>query len=100
MRRFTRILFALLITLLASCSTGEEKNNTSDGEKSPKQEKEQTVGVDKGLLNVEITLPASMFEGEDIDTVIADAKKEGVTEVKKMKTVLSLIKCLNLNIKK
>jgi len=38
--------------------------------------------VDKGLLNVEVTLPASMFEGEDIDTIVAEVEKEGI-EVKK-----------------
>lgn len=37
--------------------------------------------VDKELLNVEVTIPADFFEGEDIDTVIADAKDEGIQEV-------------------
>lgn len=34
-------------------------------------------------MNVEIVLPASMFEGQDIDTVISEAKSEGVDEIKK-----------------
>ena len=34
--------------------------------------------MDKGLLNVEVTLPASMFEGEDMDSSIAEAEKEGI----------------------
>ncbi|MED4531796.1 hypothetical protein [Metabacillus fastidiosus] len=77
MKKMAFILFALLLTILSACS-----NNASEDEKSDKKA-EETVDVKKGLLNVEITLPASMFEGQDIDTVIADAKKEGVTEVTK-----------------
>lgn len=34
--------------------------------------------MDKGLLNVEVMLPASMFEGEDMDSSIAEAEKEGI----------------------
>ncbi|WP_210367741.1 hypothetical protein [Bacillus sp. REN3] len=37
--------------------------------------------VDKGLFNVEVTLPASLFEGEDIDKAIEEANTEGVKEV-------------------
>src|SRR5690606_22664325 len=45
------------------------------------QSQNENIEVDKGLLNVEITLPADMFEGEDIEQVIADAKEDGVKEV-------------------
>jgi hypothetical protein len=91
MRNFTYILFILLMTFLTACSSNEQENNASDGEKSAEQKeaqtkeetKEEKVEVDKGLLNVEITLPASMFEGQDIDTIIASAKGEGVAEVTK-----------------
>lgn len=79
MQRWIYILFsAVLMIFLASCSSNEE-NNAKDREKT---DEEQGVNVDKGLLNVEITLPASMFEGEDIDTVIADAKKEDIKVTK------------------
>lgn len=74
-------LLVLLVIFLVACS-----NESAEGEKSTDQkqeEKEGAVNVDKGLLNVELTLPASFFEGEDIDTVIAEAKKEGVSEVTK-----------------
>ncbi|MCP3739461.1 hypothetical protein [Rossellomorea sp. BNER] len=88
MKRFTYILLTILMIFLASCSANEQENNASDSEKSAKkqteeQTKDQSVDVDKGLINVEITIPASMFEGEDIDTVIANAKKEGITKVTK-----------------
>ncbi|WP_243292017.1 hypothetical protein [Bacillus sp. FJAT-47783] len=83
MRRFTYILCTLLITFLAACSNNDQENNASKGEKSEQHTEDQTVDVEKGLLNVEITLPASMFEGEDIDAAIADAKEEGITDVTK-----------------
>lgn len=76
MRKFT--LF-LSMFLLVSCSADKEKEkNTTDN----KQTEEQNIDVDKGLLNVEITLPASMFEGEDINSVITEAEKEGIKVTK------------------
>ena len=87
MRKITCMLFVLLLTFLAACSANEQENSASQGDKSAEQTQEETneegINVDKGLLNVEITLPASFFEGEDIDTVIANAKKDGVSEVTK-----------------
>ncbi|CAH2716795.1 hypothetical protein BACCIP111895_03983 [Neobacillus rhizosphaerae] len=86
MRKFGFIMLVLAMTLLAACSSNEQATN-SDKKKSSTENKEEkkneAVSVDKGLLNVEVTLPASMFEGEDIDTVIANAKKDGVKEVTK-----------------
>lgn len=43
----------------------------------------EQINVDKGILNVEITLPASMFEDQDMDTIIAEAKEDGVEKVTK-----------------
>ena len=37
--------------------------------------------VDKGLLNVEVTIPPSLLEDQNIDEVIAEAKEAGVSEV-------------------
>lgn len=79
MRKYGFIMLILAIAVLAACSSNEQKasNQTKD------EKKNEEVSVDKGLLNVEVTLPASMFEGEDIDSVIAEAKKDGVKEVTK-----------------
>ncbi|MDQ0227827.1 hypothetical protein [Metabacillus niabensis] len=80
------ITFILLMMFIpTACSdndnrTNEEKDTTQEKKEGAKQ---PNVDVDKGLLNVEITVPATMFEGEDIDTVISNAKKEGVKEVVK-----------------
>lgn len=71
------MLFILLITFLTACSANEqEKSNTA--EQGKQETEEQALNVDKGILNVEVTLPASFFEGEDVDTVISEAEKEGI----------------------
>ncbi|MBO1915192.1 hypothetical protein J4G37_61495, partial [Microvirga sp. 3-52] len=50
---------------------------------SAKADTGEKVAVDKGIVNVEVTLPASFFEGEDIEEAIENAKDEGVSEVTK-----------------
>lgn len=86
MRKFGYIILVLAMTLLSACSSNEHNTN-SDEKKSSTENKEEkkneAVSVDKSLLNVEVTLPASMFEGEDIDTVIANAKNDGIKDVTK-----------------
>lgn len=90
------LLLMMTILFLAACSSSSDSkaedattNNqevqdateTEQKDSESKEEKGQSIGVDKGLFNVEVTLPASFFEGEDIDQAIADAKAEGVGEV-------------------
>ena len=70
---------AVCMILLVACSADKDKKENTDNNK---QADEQKMNVDKGLLNVEITLPASLFEGEDIDSVIADVEKEGIKVTK------------------
>jgi len=69
-----------LLLITAACSNSEK---SAQGENNSNEKKEENLQVDKGLLNVEITLPASFFEGEDIDQVIADAKADGIKEATK-----------------
>lgn len=83
-------LSALL--LLGACSSDEaeskepKKENTEEAtakETSDKSSEEKdAVNVDKGLLNVELTLPESFFEGEDPNTVVENAKAQGIDEAK------------------
>ncbi len=40
-----------------------------------------SIGVEKNLFDVEITLPASLIEGEDPEEMIAGAEEEGIGEV-------------------
>lgn len=70
-----KILFLLVLSMaLVACSSNDEAKKESETE---------NVAVDKGLLNVEVTLPASFFEGQDIDEVIAQAEEDGAKEVTK-----------------
>lgn len=78
-------MFTILIVALLSACSSSESSNAADKENSEATDQEQTnesVEVDKGLLNVEVTLPASMFEGEDVDASIAEVEKEGVKATK------------------
>ncbi|AYV68070.1 MULTISPECIES: hypothetical protein [Niallia] len=79
MRKFTYAFLAVCMILLVACSADKDKKENTDNNK---QADEQKMNVDKGLSNVEITLPASLFEGEDIDSVIADVEKEGIKVTK------------------
>ena len=82
------ILMSMLV-LTACSSTDDNEKESTDKETTEnvaadsKAEKDESVGVDKGLFNVEVTLPASFFEGEDIDTAIAEAKADGIKEATK-----------------
>lgn len=58
-----RLLLTLLsVGILVACSNDETKvvEDTSDQEDTSKG-----IEVDKGLLNVEVTLPAAILEGQD-----------------------------------
>lgn len=79
MRKFTYAFLAVCMILLVACSADKDKKENTDNNK---QADEQKMNVDKGLSNVEITLPASLFEGEDKDSVIADVEKEGIKVTK------------------
>ena len=70
-----KILFLLLLSMaLVACSSNDE---------AKKEKETENVAVDKGLLNVEVTLPASFFDGQDIDEVIAQAEEDGAKGVTK-----------------
>lgn len=86
MKRFGFLM--LLVGLLAACSPDNPSENTGNNvenaeEKQVEEEEQEGIGVDKGLLNVEVTLPASFFEGDDIEEVIEKAKADGVSKVTK-----------------
>lgn len=79
-------LFMLLAIFVSACNQEKAADDKSDASKKAKTEEktdEKSIEVDKGLLNVEITLPASFFEDQDIETVISEAKEDGVKEVVK-----------------
>ncbi|WP_210468173.1 hypothetical protein [Sporosarcina sp. 6E9] len=75
MEKIGILVSALMLLFLVACS--------SDSSESAKADTGEKVAVDKGIVNVEVTLPASFFEGEDIEEAIENAKDEGVSEVTK-----------------
>lgn len=80
MKKMMFSVFIASLFTLAACSS----SNDAEKEDSNKTEAtEEPLGVDKGLLNVEVTIPASFMEGEDIDQVIADAKENNIKNVTK-----------------
>ena len=90
MKKLLLGLFLMSVLILTACSStddtekeSKEKEKTEAVAADNKTEKDESVGVDKGLFNVEVTLPPSFFEGEDIDTAIAEAKADGIKEATK-----------------
>ncbi|WP_342556694.1 hypothetical protein [Lysinibacillus sp. FSL P4-0201] len=63
-RKWILPLFILLGVLISGCSEGQEKGSKDGGD-------------------VEVTIPALFFEGQDIDSVISKAKSSGMKEVSK-----------------
>ncbi|WP_226682849.1 hypothetical protein [Sutcliffiella horikoshii] len=81
----TILLAGMLI--LTACSSNSDSEAVSEGNSSteatnPDTSDSEAASVDKGLFNVEVTIPASMFEGEDLDAVIVEAEKEGMKAAK------------------
>lgn len=83
MKKIIYLFMTFLLVFLAACSSNETTSKEENAAtKKEEKKKEQGVEVDKGLLNVELTIPASMFEGENVDTVISEAKAEGIDVTK------------------
>lgn len=92
MKKFATILMASGLVLAACSGDGasdtepiEEESAvgvmTDDEEETESAEESEGVNVDKGFFDVEVTVPASLFEGEDMEQVTAGAKVKGVEEV-------------------
>lgn len=70
---------AAFVLLLGACGADEP----AEVETVEEDVEERGMAVDKGLLNVEVTIPAMFFEDEDIDETIREAKENGVRDVLK-----------------
>ena len=78
MKKVLSLFLASMLMLLVACSAEKTDHQTKEKDKS----KKESVEVDKGLFSVTLTLPASMFEGQNIDQVITDAQKKGIKATK------------------
>ena len=73
MKKFlSLLLIAAMIFSLAACGGGNEEVKDE-----VKDEKTETIEVDEGLINVDITIPASMFEGQTDQDIKAAAEEAG-----------------------
>ncbi len=80
MKKFGYFFFlAIAVLALAACGADKEASKTSSDKKESETE---DFAVDKGLLNVEITMPASFVEGDDVDATIKEAEVEGIKVTK------------------
>lgn len=74
-------IIAILCTtvfLLVGCGNSSKGNEGDDTNTS--KENNESVKVDKNLLDVTVTLPGSMFEGEDINAKVEEMKQDGAKE--------------------
>lgn len=75
-----KLLLLTLMSMIVLTACNKDDSKTVE-EVNDEGNKSEAIEVDKGLLNVEITLPASLFQGREIDEVIEEAKAEGAKEV-------------------
>ena len=72
--------------VLAFSSTGQADRAEGDedsgaGKGQNEESEDQNISAEKGLLSVEITLPASFFEGSSQDEIMASANEDGIKDV-------------------
>lgn len=70
------LMLGFAALLLGACGS-DEKASDEQG-----TQEEQGIEVDKGLANVELTLPATFFEGSTKEEIEANAGSDGIKEVK------------------
>lgn len=77
MKKFFALIFAALLCLsLAACGdSGQDTSGSGSPENSSAASSAESEGieVDENLLTVDITFPASLFEGQDMSTFDPDA---------------------------
>lgn len=71
-------MFVLSLFVLAACSGNKETQKEVDDDNG--SEEESGIEVDKGLLNVEVTLPEMFFEDENVEEMIEESLAEGVKD--------------------
>lgn len=81
MKRFFITLLSIL--LFVGCSAKDTSETNESEEKEMEKTEESGIEVDKGLFNVELTLPSSLFDEEElteIETQLKEDKKADVTQ--------------------
>lgn len=84
-KKLTSIILAILLILsFAGCSQPDAGSAADSNNGSTNDSGSSKVETDEKLLTVDITLPASLFEGEDMSNFDADAyaKEQGFSSAK------------------
>lgn len=74
-------MFVLSLFVLAACSGNKETQKEVDDDNGSQAKEDAGIEVDKGLLNVEVTLPEVFFKDENVEEMIEESLAEGVKEV-------------------
>lgn len=82
MKKLVSLLFLVFVMVIVS-ACGKEEADKKKAEPAKSEQEEKGVEVEKGLRNVEVTLPASLIGEKDIDELVKEAKAKGVKEVTK-----------------
>ena len=81
MKRALSLLLAAVLALnLTACGSGDPASSTTSSAVSSSSQDGDGIDVDKGLLNVEVTLPASLFEDQTPEEIQAGAKENNFKE--------------------
>ncbi|PID23334.1 hypothetical protein [Sporosarcina sp. P7] len=86
MKKNVATAMLLMLALIAGCTSSEEndskKVNPEQSDKGTKSERSEetsrAVAVDKGLVDVEVTIPSSFFPDDDLNEVATKAKESGM----------------------
>lgn len=72
------VLFSFLTISLAACGSDstQQEQASAETENEESKKEDESVNVDKNLLSVEVTIPASMIESSE--ETIANAEEEGL----------------------
>lgn len=77
------VLVSLAALALAACGDKESAQDQKQTEENVKKEENgEKLVVDKNLTNVEVTMPASMFQDQTKEDIEEAAKQQGIKEVR------------------
>lgn len=79
MKRFFITLLSIL--LFVGCSAKDTSETNEFEEKEMEKTEESGIEVDKGLFNVELTLPSSLFDEEELTEIEAQLKEDKKADV-------------------
>lgn len=84
-KRVAFMLFSMMFIVACGSPAEEDSEETDEaneqGTEMSEEEDESTIEVDKGILNVEVTLPPSLFEEDEFTEIEEEMKEEGNADV-------------------